>query len=291
MEELDTMSTERDGGRSSRQFDRGRVVATLLGACMVIAMTESAHADGEALGFAAAVAAAVRQAPATRIAQLKTREAEAEVDQARGLLLPSLTGAASQINRTFNLRTSGFSFPEIPGSPTVSDEIGPYTVVDARLVVRQPLLDASSWYHVSAARAGVASATANGDAEAEQAAQVAALAYLRAARARAVEDARAADVQIAADLLALAQWRLHAGTSPAIDTTRARTELVSAQGALLLARHFADRARIDVARALGADPTHPPPLADTLSTLLGASDVPADSAAAAAFALAHRPEL
>jgi outer membrane protein TolC len=260
---------------------------------MVVAAIASAgiaNADGGSMSFAAAVAAAARQTPATRIAELKTREAQARQSQARGMLLPSLTGTASQVNRTANLKTSGFDLPSGPGF-SLPDLIGPYNVMDARLTVRQPLFDASSWYRLRAARAGVAGATAEGELAAEQAAQGAALAYLRAARAQAVVEAREADVRIAAELLTLAEWQQRAGTSPAIDTTRARTQVVSAQGAVLLARNAAGRARIDLARALGTDPASPPVLSDTLSETLGASDAPADTAIAAEFARAHRPEL
>jgi outer membrane protein len=137
----------------------------------------------------------------------------------------------------------------------------------------------------------VAGATAESDAAAELAANNAAIAYLRAARARAVVEARESDVALAMELLSLADWQQHAGTSPAIDTTRARTQVVAARGALLLARNAAGRARIDLARAMGIDPAAPPVLADTLSEMLGASDAPSDSAGAAAFARAHRPEL
>ena len=55
-------------------------------------------------------------------------------------------------------------------------------------------------------------------------------------------------------LLTLAEAQLSAGTSPAIDVTRARTQVATSQGALLIARNQRDRSRIDLARALGMDP-------------------------------------
>ena len=284
-----TMGCEpRSGGGLRAKVFAGVATTAIVAAVSAIAGT--AHADGAPLSFSAAVAAASRQTPATQIAEYKTREARSRETQARGLLLPSLTGAASQVNRTANLKTSGFTFPASPGF-SIPDLIGPYSVMDARLTVRQPLFDAASWYRMRAAHTGVAGATAEGDAAVEQAAQGAALAYLRATRTQAVVGAREADASIAADLLALAQWQRHAGTSPAIDTTRARTQVVAAQGAVLLARNAAARARIDLARALGLDPASPPVPTDTLSELLGASDAPAEAASAAAYALAHRPEL
>ena len=67
--------------------------------------------------------------------------------------------------------------------------------------------------------------------------------------------------------------------------------LAAARGAALVARNQVDRARIELARALGLDPSAPVGLADTLSETLGESDAPADSAAAIGFALDRRPEL
>jgi outer membrane protein len=79
--------------------------------------------------------------------------------------------------------------------------------------------------------------------------------------------------------------------SAAIDVTRARTQLVTAEGLLLVARNQLDRGRIDVTRALGIDPATPLVLTDTLAATLGAADVPAQPDSAVAAALANRPEL
>src|SRR5207245_1502417 len=125
----------------------------------------------------------------------------------------------------------------------------------------------------------------------ESAAQTAATAYLRAARAAAVVAARRADSSIAAELVTLAEAQKRAGVSAAIDVTRARTQLVTAQGLTIIARNELDRARIALARALAIDPATPLELADTLTAGLGSADVPGDRQAALAAALAGRPDL
>jgi outer membrane protein TolC len=79
--------------------------------------------------------------------------------------------------------------------------------------------------------------------------------------------------------------------SAAIDVTRARTQLISAAGALLVARNQLDRARIDLARALGLDPWTPIEITDTLAAALPTADVPAQADSIVAFALARRPDL
>jgi outer membrane protein TolC len=153
------------------------------------------------------------------------------------------------------------------------------------------LLDFSSLKRVRANEAQVQSTLAAGDATTETVAQVAAVAYLRAARALASVTARQADSSIAAEVLNLAQAQLQAGVSGTLDLTRAKTQVAVAAGALVVARNQYDQARIALARALGIDPTTEIALTDTLTSALGVASVPADRDAAVAQALGARPEL
>ena len=237
------------------------------------------------LSFAEAVRRAASEAPAVQLAGLRTDEATARVRQARGALLPSLSFAAGWLNRDFNSKAQGISFP---GVPTI---IGPFNAYDARFRVTQTLFDVSSFARVRAARAQVTGATAEGSAVAEGAAAGAALAYLRVARAGAQVVARRADSAVAADLVGLAQAQKNAGVSAAIDVTRARTQLVSAAGALLVARNQLDRAGIDLGRALGLDAGTPIEITDTLTAALPVADVPARADSIVVLALARRPDL
>jgi outer membrane protein TolC len=110
-------------------------------------------------------------------------------------------------------------------------------------------------------------------------------------RGQAAVLARQADSTIAAELVALAQAQKAAGVSAAIDVTRARTQLVTAEGLLLVARNQLDRARIELTRALGLEAATRLTLTDTLAGALGAADVPAQRDSAVAAALAQRPDL
>jgi len=103
--------------------------------------------------------------------------------------------------------------------------------------------------------------------------------------------ARRADSAVAADLVGLAQAQKNAGVSAAIDVTRARTQLVSAAGALLVARNQLDRAGIDLGRALGLDAGTPIEITDTLTAALPVADVPARADSIVVLALARRPDL
>lgn len=243
------------------------------------------------LTLSEAVALASGQTPAVAIADLRNREAEARADQARGALLPSLSGSVQQSDRTFNLRALGFSFPSIPGVPPSPDLVGPVQEFEARLRASQTLFAASDWMKWRASRVGVTASRADRGASGEAAAHGAALAYLRAARAQALVDARSADVEIAQQLRTLADSQQKAGVAPAIDVTRARTELAASRVALLSAANQLDAARIDLARALGVDPVVRFDPADSLNETLGASAAPTEAEAAVAFALERRPDL
>jgi outer membrane protein len=223
--------------------------------------------------------------PPVLIAGLRTDAATARVRQARAALLPSLTVAGSWANRDFNSKAQGISFP---GVPTI---IGPFNSYDGRVRATQTLFDPAAFARVGAARGQVTSASADRRAVIEAAAQVAGLAYLRAARAEATVAARRADSTLAAELVGLARAQRDAGVSAAIDVTRARTQLAEASGALIVATNQRDRTKIDLARALGVDPATPIALADTLSANLAAVDVPPGRDSAVALALGARPDL
>src|SRR5260370_23845608 len=237
------------------------------------------------LSFAETVRRAAGEAPSVALATLRTEEATVRVREARAALLPSLAAAGLWVNRDFNSRSLGINFP---GIPVLVPSFNNY---DARLTATQTLFDWSSAARVRAASAQADGSRADASVTVEGAAQVAALAYLRATRAQALVAARQADSSIATELVGLAQAQRAAGVSPLIDVTRARAQLVSAEGWLLVARNQRDRARIDVARALGLDPGTPPELTDTLLGTLGAADLGAEPGPVVAAALANRPDL
>jgi len=242
------------------------------------------------LTLADAVRLASGEVPVVALATLRDAEADARVRQARAALLPSLSLGGAWMNRTFNSQSLGITFP--PNAPFQFPLlIGPFNNYDARLNASQTLFDWSSAARVRAARTQADGSRAERGVTVEASALSAATAYLRAARAQAVVAARQADSAIAAELVGLALAQKTAGVSAAIDVTRARTQLVTAEGLLLVARNQLDRGRIDVTRALGIDPATPLVLTDTLAATLGVADVPAQPDSAVAAALANRPEL
>lgn len=276
--------------------DRLRILATLTVLSCLAWVADSAPAAAadaapRRLSLADVVSEASGQAPSVTIAESRTRGAEARATQSRSVLLPALSGSASQASRSFNKSTLGISFPEAPGVTPLPDLIGPFDVVDARLHVSQTMLDVSGWQDWQASRHGADASRADLDASREAAGQQAALAYLRLLRARALLEARGANQALAAELLDLAESQQKAGVAPGIDVTRARTEVASAHATVVLARTEEGRAQVALARALGLDPATRFEPADTLSIALGESSVPEDSAGAMQTASSRRPEL
>jgi outer membrane protein len=242
------------------------------------------------LSFADAVRRAAGEAPTVELATLRTDEADARVHQARAALLPSLSLGAAWVNRDFNWQALGLPLPPAFSSG-IPNPVPAFNNYDGRATVTQTLFDWSSVTRVRAANAQADGSRAERGVTVETAAQVAALSYLRAARGAAVVAARQADSSIAAELVTLAEAQKAAGVSAAIDVTRARTQLVRAAGLLIVARNERDRARIDLARALGLDPATPLALSDTLAGTLGSADLPAERDAVVSAALAGRPDL
>ena len=154
---------------------------------------------------------------------------------------------------------------------------------DARAHVSQTLLDPGALGRLRGARTSVRAAGADVENVADQAAAIAANAYLTVLRADAVFVARLADSTLAADLLGIAQDQLRAGTGVALDVTRARSQLTGARTQLIVARNDRDRTRVELARALGL------PLVNlVLADSLGSMPLSATAAEAAAIGAAVR---
>src|SRR5437762_12999036 len=83
------------------------------------------------LSFADAGRLASGEVPVVALASLRATEADARVRQARAALLPSASVGGFWLNRTFNSRSIGISFPGFP------ELIGPFNNYDARVSATQ----------------------------------------------------------------------------------------------------------------------------------------------------------
>lgn len=215
------------------------------------------------------------------IARLNLRTAEARVGQRRADLLPTISGNAAIIHQTVNLEEFG-----IPNAAGVTD---PFDVYRLQLRASQTIFDASVIARLRAARDTAVAAGLDARAAGELAGATAGLAYLRALSAQATVRAREADSTIASQLLDQARQLVAAGVSPAIDATRSEVSFAAVRTQLEVARNGADRARLDLIRALDLPSGSRLELADSLGP--AALDLPLDPDSAAGFAREHRAEL
>jgi outer membrane protein len=239
------------------------------------------------LSFADAVAQAAGRAPAVTLAGLRADEARARLRETRAPLLPNLSATGSWVSQTVNPESFGFNLPGF-ALPRV---LGPFDFYDGRLHLSQTLFDFASHARVRSARSAILGAQADSGLSAELVVQAAATAYLQGVRARAIVGAREADSALAVELVGLAQAQQDAGVGTAIDVTRARTQLVAAEGGLVVARNQLDRARLNLARALGLPADTPIELTDTLTATLPVTDLPPQRDSLVALALVQRPDL
>jgi len=236
-----------------------------------------------------AVTAASTTTPAVTVAVLQEEEARGRVTQARSIFFPTLTGAASFVRRTENLKSLGFSF-NIPGV-NFPNLIGPFNIWDFRPQVTQTLFDLSGWLRASAARAQLTVSADQAGTTGQTAAAQAGAAYVQAARAAALVGARAEDVTLAGELIRDADAEFRAGVGTRLDVVRARTQEAQARASLEQARTELTQAEIALARALGLPPGTRFALTDSLTAGLARSAAPEADAAAVTLALARRPEL
>ncbi|MGH7633466.1 MAG: TolC family protein, partial [Gemmatimonadaceae bacterium] len=237
------------------------------------------------LGDAARLAS--RQSASALEAAYRADQALARVTQERAVLLPSLSTNALESGTTINTATFGF---DLPGLNPNGELIGPVNTLDVRAHLSQTLVDLGALGHVRSARASARARGADAANIAQQAATVAAVAYLETQRGEAHVAARMADSVLADSLVAIAHDQLAAGVGVALDLTRAESQAASVRAQLIAARNERDRARLNLLRALGLPLDAPLQLADSLSELPISDSVP-DERAMTDAALLHRPDV
>src|SRR6188508_170411 len=139
------------------------------------------------------------------LARLNARAVDRRAARDRGELLPNINASGAYSRQTNNLTEFGLS---IPGMPAVTD---PFSLYAIRARATQTIFDGAVFnkIHSSGAEATAASYDA----------------------------VASADNNIAADLLRMAREQLQAGTSAAIDVTRAEVNVAAIRGQLVAARN------------------------------------------------------
>jgi outer membrane protein len=215
------------------------------------------------------------------IARLNVRAAEARTGQRRAELLPNIGGRASVTRQTLNLEEFG-----IPGAGGVTP---PFSIYSLQLRGTQTLLDLSAIARLRAGRDTAVAAGLDAQAAGELSGATAGLAYLQVLSADESVQARTADSTVAAELLSQARQLVQAGINPAIDATRSEVSFASVRTQLEIARNSADRARLDLNRALDVPAGTRLELVDSLG--ISPLAIPREPDEAARFAREHRSEL
>lgn len=263
------------------------IVATLALPCSLAAQSPVT------LTLGGAARMAVQQSGASLIARTRVDQAEARVKQARSALMPTVSASAGENERNQNTATFGFSFRDPLGKPVFNPDgqiLPPVHVLDVRGRAQASLVDFSVLAKLRTVRSQVGVAEAEAEGAGSQAGALAAVAYVRAARADAALGARIADSTLASELVGIAADQLKAGVGVALDVTRARSQLAASRAQLISARNERDRARLELRRTIGLDPGTELVLADSLMALPVNTDVPS-AGEATRVALARRADI
>jgi outer membrane protein len=187
-----------------------------------------------------------------QVAEQSVRLAEARSAQARAVLLPEVEATVSGQDQKLNLAALGFESIHIPVPGfTFPSSVGPFSTFDARVRVRQNLLDVSALRHSRAVRAGVQVAQADTAEVRDRVAGQVANGYIAVLRADAAAQAATAGVTLAEALLKQAEDRRDAGKGLEMDVTRAKAELAVERQRKLAAEIERTRARLQLLRSVG----------------------------------------
>jgi len=235
------------------------------------------------LGGAARFAAERSAGP--EAARFRSAQADARVRQRRADFLPNISATVLDNERTFNSASFGISFADPATGRSLfnpdGQALGPIRNWDLRGTLRQNLFDPAAFARLKAAKAGLTAAEADAAGVAQQAAVMAALAYVRALRSDAQLGARLADSTLAAELLGISRDLVAAGVGIALDVTRAQSQLSLIRSQLIAARAERERARLDLVRTLGLPVGTEVTLADSLLGLPAGVTAPTEGDAVA----------
>ena len=234
------------------------------------------------LGDAVRLALSAQGNMAIDIQAESIKAAEARRRQARAAFLPDIETSITDQEQALNLDAlglgnvqtplAGFNFPRSSGA---------FNTLDARVHVRQDLLDTASRRHTQAAGASVESArTESGEVRDQVTAKVAKV-YLAALRADTMIERAEALLATSDSTLIEFSNRREAGEALGPDVARARVNRASAEQRLKEARFERQRSRLQLLTALNRDLDTPLHLTGSL-TLTGVENTsPADAVAVA----------
>ena len=219
----------------------------LLFLAAAVLAARTSRAESIDLSLDDAVARALSEGTAARIAAERVEGARAVVDISRAALLPKLETSLAGSDQILNLKTFGFS---LPGT---SPLVGPFTVVDGRISAAARLIDVAAMRRYQAARQGVTVSKNERRATENDVAASVATVYVAMQRAQAKVEQAGVNVQLFEKLRDLAKDQEKAGVAIKLDTMRADVQLTRERQALLVAHNDLDASRLALLHAIGAD--------------------------------------
>lgn len=230
------------------------MTSSMLALALVLAAAES---PSEPVTREAAMQWARKHAPAAGTAEAQSIIARARVDVARASWWPTVSASvalgAGAANSHGLLGNQVCADPSL-GVCTQSRSFGDADAaasIDVRFTVFDFGRRASS---ISAAEHGAEAAALDAQANGDELATAAAVAFLSASANEELRKARAEIVDRRAKSLAFAEDRVRIGVAPPIEASRARVSLETARLDVALAEAALDDAHASLARALGLDP-------------------------------------
>lgn len=194
------------------------------------------------------------------LSQQGTRTAEALRLRALSGLLPKASIHVSETAQQINLAAMGFS-----GFPGIPQIIGPFSVVDARASVTQPVLDLAARYGTRAESAGVRAAQFSYEDARDITVLTVAYLYLQAVAGQARIETVRAQFATSEALYKRAADMKSAGVAAGIDVLRAQVEMQGQQQRLIYVRNEFEKQKLNLARAIGLPVGQQFSLADRLS--------------------------
>ena len=224
-----------------------------------------------------------------RIAEEQQIQAGALRHEQAAALLPQISGTASYVNQTINLRALGIGvnnslFP----AGVIPAVVGPFSIIDARVQYSQPVLDFSLIKRYQSYRRSAGAADFDTQAVRNRVAAMVAALYFNVQRAHAMTQSAQAQVDLDNNLLKLARDRREFGTGTGLDVTRAEARLAADQHHLLQVQDDVRTAQLQLMRAIGESPHAEFELTDSLAASSLATET-ADNAVT--LALKNRPEV
>jgi outer membrane protein TolC len=206
----------------------------------------TATADRLQLSLAEAISRGMKTNLGALVANQDVRSAQGARGEALSKLLPNITAGVSETSEQINL--AAFGFGHFPG---VAEIVGPFSLIDARAYLSQPIVNFQSLYNTRAATVSQKAAALSSQDARDVVALVVTGLYLQTRAGASRIDAGRAQVTAAQAVYDQALDFQKNGVVPAIETLRAQVELQTQQQRLISYQSDEDKLKLRLARAIG----------------------------------------